>query len=315
MALVVVAFLLGGGGAQPPVLTTVAADTATPAHADTPTPFGTPAPIPTATSLPDVPPPNASLGDTWTRPTDEAVMVYVPAGEFEMGSTEGDSDEQPVHDVTLDGFWIDKHEVTNAQFAAFLNEEGNQEEGGVTWLDVEDENCLVEKSGEEFQPKSGYADHPVVKVSWYGARAYAEWVGGRLPTEAEWEYAARGPEGRIYPWGDDEPTCDLAQYRGCSGDTVPVDSLPNGASWCGALNMAGNVWEWVADWYDGDYYARSPSENPGGPEYGSVRVVRGGSFYHPGNLVRCAFRNWYSPNHRLINYGFRVVVSPFSRTQ
>jgi formylglycine-generating enzyme required for sulfatase activity len=264
-------------------------------------------------------------------------MVYVPAGEFQMGSTESQSqaavdqcvaggfeqgdcedwldDEKPAHTVSLDSFWIDKHEVTNAQFAAFLNEEGNQEEGGVTWLDVEDENCLVEKSGEEFQPKSGYADHPVVKVSWYGARAYAEWVGGRLPTEAEWEYAARGPEGRIYPWGDDEPTCDLAQYRGCSGDTVPVDSLPNGASWCGALNMAGNVWEWVADWYDGDYYARSPSENPGGPEYGSVRVVRGGSFNLTVNIVRCAYRFRYAPNRRSNYGGFRVVVSPFRRAQ
>jgi hypothetical protein len=152
-----------------------------------------PAVTSTPTWLPDVPPPNASLGDTWTRPTDEAVMVYVPAGEFEMGSTEGDSDEQPVHDVTLDGFWIDKHEVTNAQFAAFLNEKGNQEEGGTTWLELDSDDCLIEKSGEEFRPKSGYADHPVVEVSWYGAKAYAKWVGGQLPSEAEWEYAARGP--------------------------------------------------------------------------------------------------------------------------
>jgi formylglycine-generating enzyme required for sulfatase activity len=259
-------------------------------------------------------------------------MVYVPAGEFEMGSTEAQfqeaveqcvdagnerddcegwlGDEKPAHTVSLDGFWIDKYEVTNAQFAAFLNEEGNQEEGGVTWLELDSDHCLIEESGGEFQPKSGYADHPVVDVSWYGAKAYAEWVGGRLPTEAEWEYAARGPEGRIYPWGDEEPTCDLAQYVGCSGDTVPVDSLPNGASWCGALNMAGNVWEWVADWYDGDYYARSPLENPGGPEDGGYRVFRGGAFSHNARHVRCASRNGGHPHHRYLDGGFRVVVSP-----
>jgi serine/threonine-protein kinase len=326
LALVVgVAFLLGGGGAQPPVPTTVASDTATPAPADTPTPFGTPAPIPTATSLPDVPPPTASLGDTWTRPADEAVMVYVPAGEFEMGSNSYD-DEQPVHTVALDGFWIDKHEVTNAQFAAFLNEKGNHREGGTTWLALGSDDCLIEESGGEFQPKSGYADHPVVEVSWYGARAYAEWVGGQLPSEAEWEYAARGSEGQIYPWGNEfDGTrlnfCDVnctSSYRATGYDdgyeeTAPVGSFPDGASWCGALDMAGNVWEWVADWYDGDYYARSPSENPGGPEYGSVRVVRGGAFVNSEYHVRCAYRYNGHPHDRYNHLGFRVVVSPFRR--
>jgi formylglycine-generating enzyme required for sulfatase activity len=309
MALVVgVAFLLGGGGAQPPVPTTVAADTATTAPADTPTPFGTPAPISTATSLPDVPPPNASLGDTWTRPDDEAVMVYVPAGEFEMGSTERYDEEQPVHTVSMDGFWIDKHEVTNAQFAAFLNEKGNQEEGGTTWLELDSDDCLIEKSGEEFRSKSGYADHPVVEVSWYGAKAYAEWVGGRLPSEAEWEYAARGPEGSVYPWGDDEPTCDLAQYSGCSGDTVPVGSFPDGASWCGALDLVGNVWEWTRSLYkDYPYDSGDGRENL---ESDARRVLRGGAFDVSEYSGRCAYRNLRdNPNYRGWSYGFRVVVS------
>jgi formylglycine-generating enzyme required for sulfatase activity len=292
------------------------------------------------------PPANASLGDTWTRPADEMVMVYVPAGAFEMGSTEAQfqetveqcvdagnerddcegwfGDEKPAHTVSLDGFWIDKHEVTNAQFAAFLNEEGNQEEGGVTWLELDSDHCLIEESGGEFQPKSGYADHPVVDVSWYGAKAYAEWVGGRLPTEAEWEYAARGPEGQIYPWGNEfDGTrlnfCDVncafdlraTGYDDGYEETAPVGSFPDGASWCGALDMAGNVWEWVADWYDGDYYARSPSENPGGPEEGDRRVVRGGAFLTIENGVRCAARlDGTHPRYRYGDFGFRVVVSP-----
>jgi serine/threonine-protein kinase len=296
------------------------------------------------------PPANASLGDTWTRPADEMVMVYVPAGAFEMGSTEAQfqetveqcvdagnerddcegwfGDEKPAHTVSLDGFWIDKYEVTNAQFAAFLNEEGNQEEGGATWLALGSDDCLIEKSGGEFQPKSGYADHPVVDVSWYGARAYAEWVGGQLPSEAEWEYAARGSEGQIYPWGNEfDGTrlnfCDVncahdwraTGYDDGYEETAPVGSFPDGASWCGALDMAGNVWEWVADWYDGDYYARSPSENPGGPEYGSLRVVRGGAFYNTEFGVRCAVRLNGHPHARTNSGGFRVVVSPFRRTQ
>lgn len=267
---------------------------------------------PTSTPL-DLPT-NVSLGDTWIRPADNAEMVYVPAGTFEMGSSEDDSnaydDEKPQHTVTLDTFWIDKHEVTNAQYAAFLNEEGNQEEGGTTWLELERDYCLIEEVDGQFQPKEGYANHPVVEVSWYGARAYAEWVGGRLPTEAEWEYAARGPEGNIYPWGDQEPTCQLAQFYGCDGDTITVGSLPDGASWAGALDMDGNVWEWVGDWYGEDYYSRSPDENPTGPDSGDFRVGRGGAFDDSARYVRCAYRGRYLPYSWVNGRGFRVVASP-----
>jgi formylglycine-generating enzyme required for sulfatase activity len=252
--------------------TPIAQVTLTPTHQST----RTPTPQLSPTRPPDVPPADASLGDTWTRPADDAVMVYVPAGEFQMGSMDGYNDEQPAHTVSLDGFWIDKHEVTNAQFAAFLNKEGNQEEGGATWLDLDSEYCLIEQSGGEFRPKPGYADHPVIEVSWYGAKAYAEWVGGRLPSEAEWEYAARGPEGHTYPWGDDEPTCDLGQYYGCSGNTVPVGSFPDGTSWCGALDMAGNVWEWTRSLYkDYPYDSGDGRESLEGSD---PRVVRGGAF-------------------------------------
>jgi formylglycine-generating enzyme required for sulfatase activity len=234
-------------------------------------------------------------------------MVYVPGGTFRMGSTDGNSDEQPVHSVTLDSFWIDRTEVTNAQFAAFLNEQGNQTEGGVTWLDQEDETCLIEQVSGEYRPKSGYDDHPVINVSWYGANAYCEWAGARLPTEAEWEYAARGPDGYTYPWGNDTPTCELAHFVGCSGDTVAVDSLPRGASWCEALGMAGNVWEWVNDWYHSDYYDVSPSSNPPGPDAGDSKVLRGGAWSSYAYEVRSAHRSRYFPLSRLEDWGFRCV--------
>jgi formylglycine-generating enzyme required for sulfatase activity len=202
----------------------------------------------------------------------------IPAGSFLMGSENGDSDEGPVHEVYLDAYYINVYEVTNSEYAVFLNEMGNQSEGGANWLDASSNDVLVEQVGGEWQPKNGYEDHPVVFVSWYGARAYCEWAGGRLPTEAEWEKAARGGlEGKQYPWGDEAPVCTLgtvngAQY-GCGGRMVAVGNFqPNGY---GLLDMAGNVWEWTADWYNSGYYAKSPGENPPGPSSGNSRVLRG----------------------------------------
>jgi formylglycine-generating enzyme required for sulfatase activity len=233
-------------------------------------------------------------------------MVHVPAGEFIMGSDEGDDDEQPVHTVYLDAFYIDKTEVTNAQFAQFLNEQGNQEEGGVTWLDIGDEDCLITESGGQYQPKSGYGDHPVVEVSWYGARAYCQWTGKRLPAEAEWEKAARGTYGRTYPWGEGID-CDHAQYGECGGRTVPVGSKPWGASPYGVLDMAGNVWEWVADWYDSDYYSQSPDRNPPGPDSGQYRVLRGGSWGSIPYDVRGGSRFGSNPDDSGYHRGFRCA--------
>jgi formylglycine-generating enzyme required for sulfatase activity/serine/threonine protein kinase len=334
--LAAIALLVGGGmwlqrviePATPPPEATVLVPTATLRPTSTrrrATP--TPEPTATATQIPptETTPPTATpatpdVGDTWRRPADDAVMVYVPAGEFEMGSTEGDDDEQPVHTVALDGFWIDRTEVTNAQFAAFLNEEGNREEGGATWLDLEDEGCLIERSGGDFRPQSGYADHPVIEVSWYGAAAYCDWAGARLPTEAEWEYAARGPEGSIYPWGDTfdgerlnfcDANCEFNHKTTAYDDgyarTAPVGSFASGASWCDALDMSGNVWEWVADWYDEDYYDRSPSENPTGPTSGEYRVLRGGSWYNNVYSVRGANRDWIVPVYTYYYGGFRCA--------
>jgi formylglycine-generating enzyme required for sulfatase activity len=234
-----------------------------------------------------------SAGDTWTRPGDGAVMVYVPAGEFLMGSTDDDpdaiGDEKPRHTVHLDAFWIDETEVTNAQYRQCV------EAGGCDEPDCWDNNDY------------NAPDQPVVCVTWDDARAYAAWVGGRLPTEAEWEKAARGTDGRIYPWGDSAPDCEKANHAGCTGRPGAVGSYPAGASPYGGLDVAGNVWEWVADWYDAGYYDRSPLRNPPGPDSGIFRVLRGGSYNINGWAVRCAVRLWDMPDSAYRNYGFRVA--------
>ena len=223
-------------------------------------------------------------------------------------------DEMPQHKVYLDGFWIDRTEVTNARYAAFLNTSGNQEEGGTTWLDTDSEYCRIEQDGDEFRPEEGYGDHPVIEVSWYGAAAYCEWAGRRLPTEAQWEKAARGTDGRMYPWGQQIASCEYAVLReddeGCGkGRTWPVGSKPKGASPYGALDMTGNVWEWVADYYDDDYYDNSPSVNPEGPplEEDPHRGLRGGGWSHTWELGRSAARSHEAAHRSGGDTGFRCV--------
>jgi formylglycine-generating enzyme required for sulfatase activity len=219
------------------------------------------------------------------------VQVFVEAGEFLMGSHETDSraadDEKPQHVVNLDAFWIDMTEVTNAQYRRCV-------EAGVCtspgcWGDAD-------LSGD---------DQPVVCVTWYDAEVYAAWVGGRLPTEAEWEKAARGTDGRLYPWGNESPDCTKAFYSGCGVRTTDVGSHLEGASPYGALDMAGSVREWVADWYDHEYYQDSPGNNPLGPNAASFRVMRDGS--NPA-FLRCAEREADYPDARDYFVGFRVVM-------
>lgn len=212
-------------------------------------------------------------------------MVLIPAGPFQMGSEQGEADERPMHTVELDAYYMDRYPVTNAQYAAFLNVFGNQFEGGERWLDTDSFFawwlCRIKYRGGRFIPQKGYENHPVTKVSWYGARAYARWVGKRLPTEAEWEKAARGKlEGRKYVYGD-ALTPESANVGGLHA-SMPVGSYgPNGY---GLYDMVASVWHWCGDWYDPAYYLRSPRKNPQGPETGTLKVIRGGSWYHQASL-------------------------------
>ena len=235
-------------------------------------------------------------GTTRMREADDMTQVYVPAGEFAMGSEQGDADEQPVHTVALDTFWLDKTEVTNAQYQTCVTASVCDP---LPHIDNSDYNA---------------PDQPVLGVDWESAIIYCGWVGGRLPTEAEWEYAARGPESLIYPWGHawqmGLANCKESQCEDGYEDPAPVGSFPAGESWVGALDMAGNVWEWVADWYDAGYYAHSPRENPTGPEDGQHRVLRGGSWASFTDRLRSSYRHRLSAISANINRGFRCVEAP-----
>jgi len=238
------------------------------------------------------------------------VMVYVPEGNFTMGSPDGEGwdDEHPQHTVYLDAFWIDKTEVTNAMYAQCV------QAGACQPL-----SSYSSYTHSNYYGNSQFDDYPAIYVDWYDAEAYCQWAGARLPTEAEWEKAARGTDGRVYPWGNDVPNCEIANgyfaedFWGnngyCVGDTRLVGSYLVGASPYGALDMAGNVLEWVADWYDPGYYANSPSINPQGPSSGQLRVLRGGAWYFSGYLVRSALRYWFDPSSVLGKFGFRCSRS------
>ncbi len=225
---------------------------------------------------------------------DGAPMVVVPAGVFTMGSNEVE-DEQPIHEVTLDTFYIDKFEVTTAHYRRFL--EATKWPHPRHWDEVD-----AAKDG----------DRPVIGVSWSSAEAYCRWAGKRLPTEAEWEKAARGTDQRLYPWGNDDPTDvhgNFGKLRWKGYETLsPVGSYPAGHSPYGALDMAGNVWEWVNDWYDPTYYARSPAKNPTGPDHGESRGVRGGAWNYDGLLARAADRNRDDPTTQIDTFGFRCAA-------
>ena len=261
--------------------------------------------------------PAHSPGVTRTRSTDEAEMIHVPDGEFLMGSTDADrkaaADEKPAHTVYLDAFWIARTEVTNTQYVRFLNALGEHKGtcGGYDCVEtkVEDQDSHILRQEGRYVVESAFEDHPVIEVTWYGAQAYCEWAGVRLPTEAEWEKAARGIDGRLYPWGNDAPDCSKAQYAGCSGMTVPVGSKPAGASPYGVLDMAGNVWEWVADWYDATYYDCSPARNPQGVKAGERKVFRGGSWGYLPKFIRTTDRARNRPAYAGFNVGFRCGAS------
>lgn len=248
------------------------------------------------------------IGSTMINEKDGMEMVYVPAGEFEMGSEGADSNQRPVHTVYLDAYWIGKYEVTNQQYAIFQNANGNQTEGDVTWLDEISGYARIQQSAGSWAAQSGYTDHPMVAVNWYGARAYCEWAGGRLPSEAEWDKAARGTDGRTYPWGE-SIGANFANY-GNLGDTTSVGSYPAGASPYGALDMAGNVWEWVQDWYDFNHYSDTEANNPTGPDAGKIKVVRGSSWvFNNVWYLTAAYRVWGNPSVSFGDFGIRCLTS------
>lgn len=239
-----------------------------------------------------------------------AEMVLVPAGLFDMGG-EGQFDEfsKPVHSVFLDDYYIDRFEVTNAQYVRFLNEMGNQEEGGVTWLDLDSTVGQIIQTESEWQVAEGFDNHPIVGVSWFSANAFCDWRGARLPTEAEWEKAARGTDQRLFPWGNEERDETRLNSALRNGGTVEVGSYPAGVSPYGVFDMAGNAAEWVADWFDLDYYATLPDgvENPQGPSSGDFRILRGGDWGFGSNHT--AFRNFGPPQIRSDDIGFRCAVT------
>ena len=250
-----------------------------------------------------------------TEPASQENWVQIPAGEFLMGAQQEDpskpnhdpeayGDESPVHRVKLGAYCIGRYPVTAMEYQRFVEVGGYENnafwgQGGFDrWQMPEDWEGQVE-----------HPNRPVVGVSWYEAAAYAAWAGCRLPTEAEWERAARGPDGRRYPWGNGDPDASLLNYEGKVGCPTPVGVYPRGATSDGIVDMAGNVLEWCSDWFGGDHYAESSASNPKGPSSGSARVLRGGAWDYIAWGCRCACRNCFDPDVLIGCIGFRVVRS------
>lgn len=299
--------------------TSTATPTSVPTETPTPTVTPTPSPIPTATLNKNAP--------VVVREQDGMPMIRIRGDTFLMGSEEDDvlaaADEQPQREVTLDTFYIDKYEVSVEQYAAFLNRLGTyaraceQIDCTLPREIVGYTNYLTEQDlGDgtvQYVPMTGFADYPANHISWYGAKAYCESVGARLPTEAEWEYAARGTDGRLYPWGNEAPDEERAVFQSQSFDNMkPVDALPEGVSPFGVYAMAGSLWEWTADWYNENYYSEAPIENPPGPETGFARVIRGGAwpYNNQSDRIRTANRFSLAPDFISSTVGFRCARDP-----
>ncbi len=283
----------------------------TPTH--TPLPSNTPIVAPTLA-------PTIGIGTTTVSEVDGMVMAFVPAGEFLMGASNSDAnvnpDERRQHIVYIDDLWIDQTEVSVGMFTRFAGAVGYQTDAersggayiwnGGGWDFIGSTNWRFPND----PARAARDEQPVTQVSWNDAAAYCAWAGRRLPTEAEWEKVARGATGSLYPWGNTPPDSTRANYADLLGDTSAVTSYPAGANGFGVLNLAGNVYEWVADWYGKDYYSISPARNPQGPASGKYRVMRGGSWQLGAPSLRAFVREVSEPQYMNNNVGFRCSRSP-----
>ncbi len=263
-----------------------------------------PLPIPEPTEPPPQETPEVEANPPEEPETGEAEptgrhtdLVLIPAACYRMGGNDGDFDERPPHEVCVSAFFIDRVEVSNRAYQVCVDEGP----------------C---RAGDRYprRPELAQPEHPVVGVSWVDADRYCRWAGMRLPTDAEWELAAGGTDGRRYPWGNEPHTCELAVYAHCPPhSTVPVDSYPRGASPYGVLHMAGNAWEWVWDWWSSGYYRRSPRQDPMGPERGRMRSIRGGCWNRSHVHLRVEDRDSGVLGLRNNHVGFRCACTDCGR--